>query len=111
MVIAFIFYVCTFINDQDYDKLDEESEEHDGLHSSNVFLKKKNKLEKKGRKYHGSENLVNDLVDIAVENNKYKQKYKECKERSVSEGFLFDTNQTSKVSSLHGGMQINCFKN
>ena len=111
LLLSFFTFVLSSQNDQDYDKLDEESEEHDGLHSSNVFLKRKNKLKKKGRKYHGSENLVNDLVDIAVENNKYKQKYKECKERSLSEGFLFDTNQTSKVSSLHGSMQINCFEN
>ena len=111
LLLSFFTFVLSSQNDQDYDKLDEESEEHDGLHSSNVFLKKKKKLKKKGRKYHGSENLVNDLVDIAVENNKYKQKYKECKERSLSEGFLFDTNQTSKVSSLHGSMQINCFEN
>ena len=80
----------------------------------NVFLKKSNKLKKKGRKCQWSETLVNDLVDIIVENDKYRQKLlmtntknakngqymdcvvKELKERCVDRGevFPFDTNQT-----------------
>ena len=93
---------------------DEESEEFDDLNSSNVFLKKNNKLKKKGRKCQCSETLLNDLVDINVENDKHSQKLlmtntknakndqymdcvvKELKERCVDQGevFPFDTNQT-----------------
>ena len=70
-------------------KSGEESEEFDDLNSSNVFLKKNNKLKKKGRKCQRSETLVNDLVDIILENDKNRQKflmtnkYKEWKVRSV----------------------------
>ena len=71
-------------------------------------------MKKKGRKCHWSETLVNDLLDITVENDKYRPKLlmtniknaknsqymdyvvKELKERCVDRGevFPFDTNQT-----------------
>ena len=93
---------------------DEESEEFDDLNSSNVFLKKHNKLKEKGRKCQCSETLLNDLVDINVEHDKHSQKLlmtntknakngqymdcvvKELNERCVDQGevFPFDTNQT-----------------
>ena len=71
-------------------------------------------MKKKGRKCHWSETLVNDLLDITVENDKYRQKLlmtniknaknsqymdcvvKELQDRCVDRGevFPFDTNQT-----------------
>ena len=71
-------------------------------------------MKKKGRKFQWSETLVNDLVDIIVENDKYRQKLlmantknakngqyidcivKELKKRCVDRGevFPFEMNQT-----------------
>ena len=113
---AFIFYIFLLLSlsDEDYNKSGEECEEFDDLNSSNVFLKKSNKLKKKGRKCQWSETLVNDLVDIVVEIDKCWEKLlmtntkntkngqymdcvvKELKERCADQGevFPFDTNQT-----------------
>ena len=103
----FLFVLLSQSDDEDYIKSGEASEEFDDLNSSNVFLKKKNKLKKKGRKCQWSETLGKDLVNIIVENDKYRQKLlmtstknpkssryidcvvKELKERCVDRGEVF----------------------
>ena len=84
------FYISTFI--LDYNKSGEESEEFDDLNSSNVFLKISYKLKKKGRKCQWSETLVNiiDLVDIIVENDKYRHKFLMTNARNPTRGHYMD---------------------
>ena len=101
-------------SDEDYNQSGEESGECNNLPSSNVFLKKNNKLKKKGRKCQWSEPLVINLAYIIVENYKYMEtllmtdtknakngQYMDCiikelKDKCVDQGkeFLFDMNQT-----------------
>ena len=94
-----------------------------------MFRKGNTKKNRKVRKYRWKESFVDDLVDIIVENEKYRQKLlltnmenakngqymesvvKEIQERCTERGeeFPSDVNQTlTKISSLRSGMLCSC---
>ena len=65
---------------------EEEEEDEEEEEITEEYFKNKNKKGKKGRKNHWPEQLVDDIVDIILENDKYKEKLLLTNVKNVKNG-------------------------
>ena len=69
---------------RDAESGEEEEEEQEEEEITEEYFKNKNKKGKKGRRNQWPEHLVDDLVDIILENDKYKEVViDKCEKRKV----------------------------
>ena len=87
-----MLYVFLFQNDRDYLTDEEfiESSDDDANPEEAQFMKKRKKSAKRGRKCLWSEIAVTDLVDIILENEKYKTKLLLTNTKNVKNGVYYD---------------------
>ena len=87
-----MLYVFLFQNDQDYLNHEEfiESSDDDANPEEAQFMKKRKKSAKRGRKCLWSEIAVTNLVDIILENEKYKTKLLLTNTKNVKNRLYYD---------------------
>ena len=84
--------IFLFQNDQDYLTDEEfiEGSDDDANPEGAQFMKKRKKSPKRGRKCLWSEIAITNLVDIILENEKYKTKLLFTNTKNVKNGIYYD---------------------